>query len=197
MKFWAMTSLLISTQCAFAVEGDAGERQPPKVAEAVMRPADAGAEGECPNRRKLMNMCMFIGSRVRDKQPIGPSEYLYYRRILEASCVDADDSEQIAQKKIQAMWLEFEPEMVCASTIFDVVHGSYLKYAVATKFNEFLENAIEWQVNLNKVDPSDGRTVLDYVAFHQGKNKGNVVEKKLNYYYEILREAGAKHKSEL
>lgn len=187
MKCWAMTFLLIAVPC-FATAGDFDSTRTAKVATA--------AKG-CSNRQKLMGMCMLIGSRTRDKQPIGPSEYLYYRRILEASCVDADDSEQMARKKIQAMWLEFEPEMVCENLQFDVTPGSYLKYAVATRFNEFLENAIEWQVNLNKMDPSDGRTVLDYVAFHRERNKGNTIEKKMDYYYDLLREAGAKHKSEI
>ncbi|WPU63842.1 hypothetical protein [Peredibacter starrii] len=199
MKFWALTFLLLSSQLAFSqAEEDCEEDGSSKLVAAVMKQSKAEESGNCPDKKKLMNMCMFIGSRTKDPKPVGASEYMYYRRIMEASCVDSkNDSEAETQNKIKKMWNKLENEMVCNSTIFDISNGNYIKYAVNTKFDEFIENVTEWKVNLNKVDASDGRTVLDYVKFHMEKNKGNTIEKKMKYYYDLLREAGAKHKSEL
>lgn len=197
MKFLLMIFLLLSAQGAFSSEEDC-EEETPKIVQAVMNSAKAEEAGECPNKKKLTGMCMFIGSRTKDPNPISDSKHMYYRRIMEASCVDTTkDTEKTTQEKIKKMWAKFDSEMTCDNMQFDVTRGNYFKYAVATRFDEFLENVADWQVNLNKVDPSDNRTVLDYIKHHMEQNKGNSVEKKLKYYYDLLREAGAKHKSEL
>src|SRR5690606_25460053 len=99
--------------------------------------------------------------------------------------------------KIRDTWMVMEDELVCDSTQVDVLKGNILKYAVSNKFDDFIEDAIEWKVNLNHIDHSDNRTVLDYISFHIERNKGNALEPIFNHYYKILKRSGAKHKSEL
>ena len=141
---------------------------------------------------------MNIAGRTKDRSPVGYHQYSYYRKILEASCVKiGEDPEEVVKAKVQAMWSALHSEMSCDSTAIDISRASYLKYAVATKFDEFLDDAIEWGVDLNRVDGSDNRTVLDYVKFHRDRHQGNQIGRKMSYYYELLREAGAKHKTEL
>ena len=109
-----------------------------------------------------------------------------------------EDSEEEAGRKIRAMWTKYEDKLICNNTRFDVLDGNMLKFAASARFEDFLfDTAMIWQVNLNRVDPSDGRTVLDYVQKEIDKNRGSALEGKLKTYYDMLRTSGAKHRSEL
>lgn len=59
----------------------------------------------------------------------------------------------------------------CDSTQFEVMDGNLLKYAVSYRFTEFIDDAIRWQLPLNKVDYTGSRTLLDYVEYRVTKNK--------------------------
>jgi hypothetical protein len=147
----------------------------------------------CPNPKKLRGLCAMIGSRMQDQKK---EDHLYRTRIMEAACIDSSDTEEEKNKKIRDLWMAMEDELVCDSSQFDVVRGNVLKYAVSTKNEDFIRDAIKWKINLNRVDSSDNRTVLDYISYHIQKHKGNSIENMFNYYYKLLRDAGAKHKSE-
>ncbi|MNI27394.1 hypothetical protein D3C73_811290 [compost metagenome] len=75
--------------------------------------------------------------------------------------------------------------------------GNLLKYVVSYRFTEFIDDAIRWRLPLNKIDYTDNRTLLDYVKYHTVKNKGNALEELYQVYYDKLRSAGAKHRTEL
>ncbi len=156
----------------------------------------------------LKNLCMMIGEQMsvsNDPKDKGrpfyetrPFNYLYEKRFHDAACVLESDSEEIAFEKIRNVWSIYEEEYLhCTNIQFDVSRGHLLKYAVASAFDHFIDDAIKWGVNLNKVDESDGRTVLDYIRFHMNVNKGTAMEQRLKSYYDKLRAAGAKHKAEL
>lgn len=153
----------------------------------------------CPSKAKLTGLCNTVSLRTKDTAKDSSFVYTYQKKVFEAACADPDkDSEEEVSKKIREMWTAYQDDLVCDSSAFDVSRGSILKYAVAMKFNDFLEDAaMVWKINLNKVDANDGRTVLDYVQKEIERNKGNVNESTLKQYYDILRKAGAKHKSEL
>lgn len=195
MRLWIVLIVLFSTN-AFASSADCDETTP-----AELRPVIAVAEAtlppppECPNRKKLKNLCMMIGDQMAD--PKQPEKYMYETRFYQAGCVNDGDSEEVKKQKIRNAWNTYEDDLKCNNNFFDVSDGHLLKYAVASNFTDFLDDAIKWQVNLNKVDAADGRTVLDYVQFHLEKSKGGALEPILKSYYLKLREAGAKHKSEL
>jgi hypothetical protein len=152
----------------------------------------------CPNPKKLRGLCNFVGDITEDNKPQGKYRYMYQRRLLEAACVDLEkDSEEEIGKKISAMWKEYEDTLICNNIQFDVSNGSVIKYAVNMQFDVFISNLATWKVNFNKVDETDGRTVLDYVRDQVERSKGLAIEEKLKQYYTILKDAGAKHKSEL
>lgn len=189
--------LAIALLVSGSLWSERGEPQTPPVS-APASHAPTLAQRVCPDPSRLMNVCMNIADRTKDRAPVGYHQYAYYRKILEASCVRfGEDPEDVVNAKVRAMWTALQSEMKCNSTIVDISNASYLKYAVATKFDEFLDDAIEWGVDLNRVDGSDDRTVLDYVKFHRDRHQGNQIGRKMSYYYDLLREAGAKHKSEL
>lgn len=197
MKFWAVIFLLLSSQIVFSQEEDC-EEETPKLIAAVMKTAKEEEEKNCPNKKKFKNLCMMIDGRSADDKGDGKVKYMYQRRILEGSCVDIDkDSPQVRNEKIRKAWSKVENELFCNNTQFDIQNGSLIKFAVASKFDNFIEDVIEWKVNLNKVDSTDQNTVLDYVKVHIDRNKGNPIAQKLQIYYDRLKKAGAKHKSEL
>jgi hypothetical protein len=150
----------------------------------------------CQNGDKLPNICMAIGTASTDNT--ARYQFTYQRIISDAACVTPEDSEEEAGRKIREMWTQYEDKLICNNTRFDVQNGSMLKFAASARFEDFLFDAsMIWKVNLNRVDPSDGRTVLDYVQKEIERNRGTSIESKLESYYDMLRTAGAKHRSEL
>lgn len=194
-----MSTVLLISSLAFApiAEGrddptDRGSRP------ITAAPAVATDPDPCPNPMKLDNICMNISNRTRDPNPKGDYSYIYQRKIYDAACVDLQrDSDEEASRKIRQMWQASRDVLKCDSVQFDVLEGNVLKFAVSKMFNEVLEDAIFWRVDMNWVDPSDGRTVLDYVAYQIERFSGTSVVVTLEYYYRALRKAGAKHRSEL
>ena len=158
----------------------------------------AQEETACPNPKKLRGMCMLIDSQDKDPNPQGHFVYKYQRKFLEAACIDVNkDSEEVIAQKISKVWKDNENTLICNNTKFDVSNGNIIKFAVNLKFDSFITDMTYWKVNLNKVDKTDGRTVLDYIKDQIERNKGLASEPVLQGYYKQLKKAGAKHKSEL
>lgn len=154
--------------------------------------------GPCLDSKKLENICLYIDGRVKDPQPLGDYVYVYQRRIFEAAGVDViKDSEEVIAQKIRFMWESCWNKLTCLSVQFDASGTSIIKFAISSKFDDFIYDVIDWKVNLNRVDEVDKRTVLDYVQYQLQKHSGTSIESKYRHYYKIFREAGAKHKSEL
>lgn len=200
---WTLLAFFLFSSLAFAqtaedCEDDTTKEILPMMDAVAVVAVEQPAAPSCPNPKKLENICMTLPARTMDPKPKGDYVYMYQRKLLDAACVDVEkDSEEKINEKVQQMWTASADILKCESIQFDVTGGNILKYAVSTKFDEFLDDAIYWKVNLNKVDASDQRTVLDYVKYQIEKNKGSNIESKLQHYYKILKDAGAKHKSEL
>jgi hypothetical protein len=157
-------------------------------------------ETNCPNRRKFKNLCMMIGDRTLNDDPATEKQikYMYHKRLLEAGCVDLEkDSELVKVEKIQKAWKTYEDDLKCNNSTFDVKDGHIVKYAVADKFDDFVDDVAKYRLSMNKIDSADGMTVLDYVQDNLNKAKGSAFEAKYRSYYDKLRKAGAKHRSEL
>ncbi len=151
----------------------------------------------CPNAEDMGGtLCMYINGRNID--PSGEFDFWYQRIVHEAACVDKDDSEEVKVRKIQKMWKENEKKMICNNISFYVQNGNILKYAVNTLNDDFIFDVTYiWRVELNKIDASDNKTVLDYVTDEIERNKNGALESKLKSYYSLFRNAVAKHRSEL
>ena len=176
----------------------------PAAASAPAAPAAAPVDwpAGCPDLERLVNICTNLSGFTKDPAPRGDYSYMYQRKIYDAACVDLQkDSEALMKRKIQEMWRIDErqprPRMTCNNLQFDVASGNILKFAVSTRFQEFLEDAENWGVNLNRVDASDQRTVLDYVKDELDRTSNPSTRSTLQVYYNTLRRAGAKHRSEL
>lgn len=158
----------------------------------------AVSDVQCSDPKKLRMLCMYVGGMSEDPEPRGRYRYKYQRKLFEAACVDLEkDSEATIAAKVSRVWRQYEDSLTCDNSRFDVVNGNLLKYAVNIKFDVFLYDVVDWKVNLNRVDSSDNRTVLDYVEYQMRINKGNASFRILESYYALLRKAGAKHQREL
>jgi hypothetical protein len=159
----------------------------------------ATANAACPDSIRLTGICNSIATEKKDRDPEGPYLYVYQRQIHEAACANPDvDSDAVVQAKIAALWKSNQPALRCRQQDLNVVDGNILKLAVTRHFIDVLEDAAQlWRVDLNVVDPSDGRTVLDYTRDEIGRNNGNASEPVLRTYYDMLRKSGARHRSEL
>ncbi|HXH76134.1 MAG TPA: hypothetical protein VNJ08_14280 [Bacteriovoracaceae bacterium] len=152
----------------------------------------------CADATKLHGICDSVYMQFDAPKGSG-YEYLFEKKIYEASCAKLTDSEAVINKKIKTMWAKLEnPHLKCDQANFDVSYGSILKYGLITNNYDFLGLAIEeWGVNLNIVDKNDSRTLLDYIQKEIDRKKGSSFEGPLRDYYKRLRKYGAKHKSEL
>jgi hypothetical protein len=157
----------------------------------------------CPDLERLTNICTNLSGFTKDPAPRGEYSYMYQRKIYDAACVDLQqDSEALMKRKIQEMWRIDEArgdrsKLKCENLQFDVIDGNILKFAVRKRFQEFLEDAEYWGVNLNRVDASDQRTVLDYLKDELDRTSHPSTRSTLQVYYNTLRRAGAKHRAEL
>lgn len=176
---------------------ECSEDETQKLAGAVMG-AVSKIKG-CPNVAKLATICDSLASRIGDSKPDSPYQFLYQRKIYEAACADpAKDSPEEVKAKVQAMWAAAEDKLVCDSSNFEVGNGNILKYAMALKIYSFIDEAVKkWGVNLNRIDPVDNRTLLDYVEMLQARYKGSEEEYIIGIYYKKLVKAGAKSKTQV
>ena len=157
---------------------------------------------QCPNGERLANICMTMSSMSRD----AGGELNYQKLVMQAACVADSGDEATTSRKVQQMWSRYQDKLVCSNTRFDVQDGSMLKFAVSMRNEDFLfDAACMWKVDLNRIDPSDGRTVLDYTFDEYIQHQDSVIGKTLKSYYDLLRhgcEGGrktivARHRDEL
>ena len=153
------------------------------------------SETSCPATQKLKNICMTIGGRMPGRD--GKNKYLYQTKFYEAACVTSTDTKDVIRRKIRELWRISGSRLKCTATSFDVFDGNILKYAFSEEFEDFLNDVIDWGVDLNQVDISDNQTVLDYVQSYINRARGGPLEQRYRNYYEKLRDAGALHAREL
>ncbi|QDC36218.1 hypothetical protein [Sphingobium fuliginis] len=154
---------------------------------------------QCPDLSKLTGICDNVYGRDRDNSDPENFSYAYERKIYQASCVDfKSDTQAEARQKIQALWRNHQDRLQCDGANFPVANGSILKFAVEMQATVFVTNATRfWGLDLNIVDQSDGKTVLDYTRDRIEAYRGTPAESTLRNYYSDFRRYGAKHASEL
>ena len=156
--------------------------------------------GPCPDAEKLEQFCSSVGGLEPDDEVASGPTYRYYyqRQVFEASCVVPGDPVDIRNRKIAQMWKRFEDkELTCNNLQFDVVNGSVIKYAASRGIDSFMRDVTQWGIDLDKIDKSDNRTILDYVQVKLERAKGGSLERTYRFYYDILRKAGARHRHEI
>ncbi|MCL9998178.1 MAG: hypothetical protein NBV68_02250 [Erythrobacter sp.] len=145
-------------------------------------------------------LCAAVESKVLENAPsYNQVTYLYQQFIAEASGVQFTDSSEQYNSKI-ATWLNANmPTLLCNTSNFNPRNGNILKLAVARQNNSFINDAIlNWKIDLNQIDATDGKTVLDYIEDRKASSgTTSAFGKTLQRYWEKFRAAGAKRASEL
>ncbi len=123
--------------------------------------------------------------------------YFYQDMLVEAAGVSASDSPEMAYDKIRLFMDANSASLVCNLTNFNPRNGNVYKLAVARQADGFINDALDnWHVDLNQVDATDGKTVLDYISDRRA-TAGPTYARTLSRYYDRFRAAGARHASEL
>lgn len=155
-----------------------------------------------PTEGDIKFLCSNIGSRSKDEAEDSRFFYLYEKTLWQMSGARADvDTEDMAKRKVRLMWDLHHDALACDAP--GLRNGNLLKYGVYNYFIHFIkELAIDYQLNLNFIDPSDNRTVLDYtrdmLTDLRGRNINNAAQvEELQYVFDVLRKAGAKFSAEL
>ena len=104
------------------------------------------------------------------------------KALMEMSCADPKkDSPAIVKAKVKCMWEKYYAEFGCNSTGFLVANGNILKYAINQEFEYFVDGMVEeFGISINMKDPSDGKTLLDFVL-----DEINRYKKDKNYQYKV------------
>jgi hypothetical protein len=161
------------------------------------------ALSDCPIPEKVRNICLYFTTGEKDPKPLHPRyRFLYQRQLLEAACVSPTEAgdDEIVSQKMSHMWEQLNRLLVCSGANFEVHNGSLLKYGVGATADPgpFVSSIIRWKINLNIPDPADdNRTLLDYLQSQINRNRNTSLGPILQRYYDRLRAAGGKHKSEL
>ena len=118
----------------------------------------------------------------------------FEQRVLQAARAAPDDANAELRAKVAALFSAHMP--LCDG--FNLRRASILKYAVASRTYQFLFDAANvWDVDLNHIDESDGRTVIDYLDNEISKNLGRPAESELTSYRDMLVRAGARTTAQL
>ena len=153
----------------------------------------------CPNNVDVNTLCSYVDNQLPEGEN-SRNRFVYQTKIYAASCVLPTDSADVKKTKVNAFWNKFGKNITCKSIGFDVQNGSIVKYAVSRNFDSFIVDVTKnWKVDLNKIDPIDQRTVLDYVhdELEKAKKESSPLAPKLQTYATLLKTAGAKRKADL
>lgn len=92
-------------------------------------------------------------------------EYEYEQRLWElAGAKMGVDNVEIAIQKITVWWNKYKKKCICDSVVFNVPNGSILKFAITKNRIAFIETlAWEYGLDINFIDPADGRNLIDYL----------------------------------
>jgi hypothetical protein len=205
MKIIYVATLMMSSfVCA-----QAPEQRPPCEDALAMAPATADLvavvdripAANCPDPSKLLGICRSLNDQRR--VPIANTDrtqYEYEQKMKEAACVLPGEDQATVRRKVQTLWNNHQTNFGCTVAGFDLSNGNILKYSVRSRAFDFLNLSVEtWNLNLNIVDPVDNKTVLDYLRseIEANSNTSNEILPQLQEYYDFLKDAGAKHRSEL
>lgn len=155
-----------------------------------------------PSSESMRKLCSQVGQRFPDEDESSKYNYLFQSTLERMACVEKIDSEEVIIKKVQSFWNKYFNDCKCFTDDFIMAGGNILKYAVQHDFDLFFYEVIKrYKLNLNFIDPVDGKTVLDF-ADHEYKRVKQLAPdsertKALKKLYDYLRNNGALYAAEL
>lgn len=152
---------------------------------------------DCPKPSDDMfeQMCKFIDTK----------DMKYKEHLMKMSCADKQkDSPITVNSKVKHTWDTYKKDFYCTADGFRVDQGNILKYSVYQDFPIFVDGVVKtFDLDINFKDPSDGKTVLDYIqdeiaAYKKLKNSKDKLAQLEELYVRFKKAPlNAKHASEL
>ncbi|MGS0746899.1 hypothetical protein [Halpernia sp. GG3] len=135
-------------------------------------------DNECqtPTRDDYKLLCGDVASKAKvDEKETKYYEYVYEKRILQLSCVNLEvDDDQTIKRKVQQFWNKYKTNCTCDSVSFNIPNGNILKFSIAKNFLDFLDTfVLNYNLDINFIDPADGKNLLDYLNDEIEKLKTN------------------------
>lgn len=146
----------------------------------------------------FISFCGAVEAKVLENHPTRDEVlYRYQTMVYAAAGVTPEDSLQVAYEKTRVFMDANQTSLTCNTINFNPRDGNIYKIAVARQVNGFIDDALNnWHVDLNQIDATDGKTVLDYIADRRA-TAGPTYARILDRYYARFRAAGARHAREL
>lgn len=146
-----------------------------------------------------VNLCDAVSGQILETDPSHRTVYTYQTQIYAGAGVNENsDDPEVIKRKIQVFWNANWRELRCSNINFSITNGNILKQAVERNSRNFVNDMVrKWQVDVNVVDPIDGKTLMDYVIEQREVNLGTNLGSVLQYYYIMLSQHGAKRAREM
>ncbi len=155
-----------------------------------------------PTEEQFITICNSIYAK-KDPTEGSPFGYKYVEDLWEMSCAKVGvDSPELAKKKIQCMWNKYKEEFRCDGHSDVTLHNAnVLKFSVDIGFSTFVVAAVKkYELDVNFKDPTDGKTILDFVEAELKHYRNSTFTDKANEYqrtYDLLIKYGAKRAKDL
>lgn len=145
------------------------------------------------------DLCSAVYGQYLETDPTRGTTYTYQTQIYAGAGVDASsDNPETIRTKIQIFWNANWRELRCSNLNFTITNGNILKQGVEANSRNFINDMVrKWQVDINVVDPVDGKTLMDYVDDQQALHGGTSLESVLRNYSLLLNRHGAKRAREI
>ena len=144
------------------------------------------------------SFCTAVEAKVLENHPAHDTIlYRHQNLVYDAAGVAPHEKPETAYEKVRAFLDANASSLTCNLINFNPRNGNIYKLAVARQSDGFIDDALDnWHVDLNQIDATDGKTVLDYIADRRA-TAGPTYTRILDRYYNRFRAAGAKHAAEL
>lgn len=168
--------------------------------------AQSGEE-KCPAARRegISGICTAMYQQYAAIDPDNGLGFSYQEMLWQISCAKAGkDSLESARAKIKKMWNKNKENFRCYNFPTSIATDlNILKFSLDIGFTSFIYEAVKkYKLDMNFIDPADGKTVLDFVKEQEEliRKTPPVNTSKADEYqkiYKMLVENGAKHNWEL
>jgi hypothetical protein len=130
--------------------------------------------------------------------PAGQGMYAFEVILTSAAGVAAGDSPEQVKAKLQRYWLEHRTRLGCSQLGFSIRQGNVVKLAFERHSKIVIADFLRrWSLDMNFIDPADGKTVLDYVEGQLAESRGQPIEGSVRRNFDLLVRSGAKRAAEL
>lgn len=186
--------VLLSSISGFAQVKDCPDEAQPTLADQLSHHVVG-----CPNSEGLESICRHVSELTLENENT-KFKYHYQTLMHESACVSPSDGSAAIALKMQTLWDAHLKNFTCANSGFNVTNGNLVKYAIFSASDSFVYDVSrKWKLDLNRVDPSDNRTALDYAYDELASEtaKGSTLATKIQSYIKLLEANGAKRRANL